>query len=453
MNTETNPARHSFRWRALTGCALAALAGCQMTPPKPDAAQSAPAQAATRSAPAATPAAPVPQAAPIPMPKPQATAPAPAAAAAPPPILPFDEAVLLAANNLFSNVKVEPGAVGRSGGKLPLVIDPLVDGNSGVQSVATETMEERIRSLVNSKYQDKFALQPFSTASLAKAPLLFIGTFTALSNANKPGNDWNRVCLALVDLRTGIIVSKGFARAAKEGVDMTPTAFFLDSPAWAPDPAVNGYIKTCQGPKTGDPVNPAYWDRIMAAAMINDGIKAYNDGHYDEALDLYRGVMRQPGGDQLRVYNGMYLSAAKLGKKDEAADAFTRIVDFGLAQNQLGLKFLFRPGSTLFLADPQISGPYHMWLGKLAERSAQRTACLEIDGHTSRTGPEPLNQRLSLMRAQTIERRIDAAAPALAQRTTAAGKGSSQNISGLGTDDVRDALDRRVEFKVKDCAL
>ncbi len=427
-----------LHWLAAGVLAAAALSGCETAPAQGNAAGTTPtvARSTGASAPSTT----------------AASAAAPKPAAAPLPVLPFDEAVLVAANALFSNVKVDPGAVGRSAAKLPLVIDPLVDGNSGVQSVATETMEQRITDLVNSRYGDKFNLEPFSTASLAKAPLLFIGTLTALGNDNKPGQDWHRVCLALVDLRTGVIVSKGFARAAKDGVDLTPTAFFLDSPAWAPDPAVNGYIKTCQGPKTGDPVNPAYWDRIMAAAMINDGIKAYNDGHYDEALDLYRGVSRQPGGDQLRVYNGMYLAAAKLGKKDEAADAFTRIVDFGLAQNQLGLKFLFRPGSTQFLANPQISGPYHMWLGKVAQRSAQRTACLEIDGHTSKTGPEPMNERLSLMRAQTIERRIDAAAPTLARRTTSAGKGSSQTISGLGTDDARDALDRRVEFKVRDCA-
>lgn len=404
-------------------------------------AQSAP--AAKPTAPA-TPMAAAPKAAPA-----VAAAPAPAG---PPPVLPFDDAVLLAANNLFSGVKVDPTAVGRGGGRLPLVIDPLVDGNSGIQSVATETMEQRIRDLVKAKYDDKFDIKPFSTASLAKSPLLFIGTFTALSNANKPGNDWHRVCLALVDLRTGIIVSKGFARASKDGVDLTPTAFFLDSPAWAPDPAVTGYIKTCQGPKTGDPVNPAYWDRVMAAAMINDGIVAYNQGHYQEALDLYRGVMRQPGGDQLRVYNGMYLAASKLERKEEAAEAFTRIVDFGLAQNQLGLKMLFRPGSNLFIANPEISGPYHMWIGKVAQRSAQRTACLEVSGHASATGPEPLNERLSLIRAQTIERRLDSAAPVLAQRTNAVGKGSSETISGLGTDDARDALDRRVEFKVKDCA-
>jgi outer membrane protein OmpA-like peptidoglycan-associated protein len=115
------------------------------------------------------------------------------------------------------------------------------------------------------------------------------------------------------------------------------------------------------------------------------------------------------------------------------------------------VKFLFRPGSTLFTPEQQISGAYSMWLGQLSQRASQRTSCLEVAGHTSRTGPEPMNERLSLMRAQYIKQRLDAAAPALAKRTSASGMGSSQNLSGLGTDDMRDALDRRVEFKVKDC--
>jgi outer membrane protein OmpA-like peptidoglycan-associated protein len=367
--------------------------------------------------------------------------------------MPFNDAVRFAAENLFNNAKLDPRAAGRSGaGPLPLVIDPLVDGVSGFQTLATETVESRVTELVKSKYP-QFALQPFNTATLARGPLLFIGTFTAvnLDGSNKPGRDWHRVCLALVDLRTGLIVSKGFARAAMDGVDMTPTAFFLDSPAWAPDPATQGYVRTCQGTRAGDPINPAYYDRIMAAAMINDAIVAYTKGQYEEALDLYKGVLRQPGGDQLRVHNGIYLAASKLNRREEAAQAFARIVDFGLAQNQLGIKFLFRPGSTLFLPDPQISGPYPMWLGQISQRAGQRTGCLEITGHTSRTGPEPLNERLSLMRAQFVKQRLDAAAPGLTRRTSAAGLGSRENLSGLGTDDTRDALDRRVEFKVKDC--
>jgi len=367
--------------------------------------------------------------------------------------MPFNDAVLFAANNLFKGAKVDASTTLRGGAtKLPLVIDPLVDGVSGYQTNATETMEARITELVKANYQN-FDLQPFTTATLAKGPMLFIGTFTAVNmdGTGKPGRDWHRVCLALVDLRNGTIVSKGFARAAMEGVDMTPTAFFLDSPAWAPDPSVQGYVRTCQGTKAGDPINPAYYDRIMAAAMINDAIIAYNKGYAEEALDLYKGVLRQPGGDQLRVYNGIYLATTKLGRKDDAVMAFNKIVDFGLAQNQLGVKFLFRPGSTLFVPEPQISGAYHQWLAQIGQRAGMRTACLDITGHTSRTGAEPMNERLSLVRAQYVKQRLDTANPALAKRTTAEGKGSSENISGLGTDDARDALDRRVVFKVRDC--
>ncbi|HKX39962.1 MAG TPA: OmpA family protein [Burkholderiaceae bacterium] len=382
-------------------------------------------------------------------------APPPAAPAAPPPappIMPFDEAVLFAANNLFKSANLEAAISSRSIARLPLVIDPLVDGVSGLQSAATETMERRIGELVRSQYPN-FELQPFNGATLARGPLLFIGTLTAVNmdGSNKPGRDWHRVCLALLDLRSGKIVSKGFARAAMEGVDLTPTAFFLDTPAWAPDPAVTGYITTCQGTRAGDPIKPAYYDRIMAAVMINDAVVAYNKGDYEEAFDLYKGLLRQPGGDQLRVYQGLYLAASRLNRKEEAQQAFARIVEHGLAQRQLGVKFLFRPGSTLFTPDPLISGAYPMWLGQLSQRASARTACLEVAGHTSRTGPEPLNERLSLMRAQYIKQRLDAVAPALAQRTSASGMGSSQNLSGLGTDDMRDALDRRVEFKVKDC--
>jgi outer membrane protein OmpA-like peptidoglycan-associated protein len=367
--------------------------------------------------------------------------------------MPLPDAVLFAASNLFNTAKVDPGTTGRSvGAKIPLVIDPLVDGNSGYQTLATEGIEARVTEFVKSRFP-QFELQPFTTATLAKGPLLFIGTFTAVNmdGTNKPGRDWHRVCLALVDLRTGKIVSKGFARAAMDGVDMTPTAFFLDSPAWAPDPATTGYVRTCQGTRAGDPINPAYYDRIMSAAMINDAVIALGKGQNEEALDLFKGVLRQPGGDQLRVHNGIYLAASRLNRKEEAAQAFSRIVDFGLSQNQLGLKFLFRPGSTLFLPDPQVSGSYHMWVAQLAQRTAARTACLEITGHTSRTGPEPMNERLSLMRAQYIKQRLETAVPALGKRTKSAGAGSAKNISGLGTDDARAALDRRVEFAVKDC--
>ena len=57
---------------------------------------------------------------------------------------------------------------------------------------------------------------------------------------------------------------------------------------------------------------------------------------------------KTPAGNQLRVYNGLYLTNWKLGHRDQAEDAFGHVVDYGLDNNALGVKILFRPGTTSF---------------------------------------------------------------------------------------------------------
>ena len=375
------------------------------------------------------------------------------AAAPAPPVqpVPFDEAVLKAANDLFSRAQL-PAADGRASGRYTLVIDPLIDGVTGSQSVATQSMEARLVELVKEKYP-QFEVQPFSTAAVAQSPIVLVGTFTGVNQEGKTegAREAYRVCLALADLKSGKIVSKGTARAKPEGVDITPTTYFQDTPAWAPDKATEGYIKTCQGTKAGDPINAAYADRILTAALISEAIEAYNSRQYPTAFDLYQSALRSPGGEQLRVYNGLYLTSWKLGRRGEALEAFGKIVDYGLANQRLAVKFLFKPGSTDFWPDRRVSGPYPLWLKQIAQRTSSHQGCLEVVGHTSRTGPEPINERLSALRAERVKTRLEADAPALRNRTIANGVGSKETLIGTGTDDARDALDRRVEFKVVQC--
>lgn len=368
---------------------------------------------------------------------------------APPSPLAFDDAVLAAANDLLKKA----GTSASINQGQTLVIDPLVDGVTGTRSIATRSMEQKIVDLVRRDHT-RFAVAEFSTASLARQPLVLVGTFTPINQAaGQPvgERDAFRICLALADLKTGKVIAKGVARARPTGVDLAPLPFDADSPAWTRDPASEGYIKTCQGSKAGDPINPVYAERILAAALINDATRAYNARRYQESLELYHSALRTPGGDQLRAHNGVYLANWKLKRHDEATRAYARIVDYGLANRQLSVKFLFRPGSTQFWPDPQISGPYPIWLNQIAQRSAQSKACLEIVGHTSHSGPEPLNERLSLLRAQTIKDRLELAAPQLARRSIANGAGSRENLVGTGADDASDVLDRRVEFKVIGC--
>jgi outer membrane protein OmpA-like peptidoglycan-associated protein len=417
--------------RAAASLALACLllAGCA-NPPGGAAGGSAPTVAATAAAPTPAPATPPP-------------APPP-----PPPIQPFDDAVLSAANNLLGKAQL-PADVPRHS----IVIDPLIDGVTGAQTNASVAMGARIVALIKERYP-QYEVLPFSAANVARSPLVLVGTFTGVNAERKTEGEREafRICLALADLKTGKLVGKGLAFSRPEGVDPTPTAFFRDAPAWAEDPATVGYIRTCQGTKIGDPIHPLYVDRITSGALISEAIEAYSAGRWQQALSLYQTALASPSGKQLRVYSGLYLSNWRLGRRDAAAQAFGLIVEQGLENKRLGVKFLFRPGSTAFVADSGPSAPpYDLWLKTVAARTSQRLACLEVVGHSSATGPAALNDRLSQLRAEYVRDQLDRASPGVGKRLIANGAGSRETMVGNKRDDASDALDRRVEFKVIGC--
>jgi len=370
----------------------------------------------------------------------------PAATRPPPTPVAFEKALLQAANDLFAKANMADAPQ-----KAVLVIDPLIDGATGAESNATQLMERRIVDLVRSNYP-RFEVARFSSASLAKSPVVLIGTFTAINNAGLAGGprDAYRICLALADLHTKKIISKGVARALPEGIDATPTSFFAESPVFAKDASTDAYVKSCQGTQPGDPIEQVYADRIVLASLINDGIQAYNAKHYKDALDLYQSALLTPGGEQLRVLNGIYLASYELHRRNDAGEAFGKVVDYGLKGERLAVKFLFRPGSTEFVRE-RMSAPYGTWVEKIAERTIVKKACLEIVGHTSATGLAAVNDRLSVLRAGYIKDRLEAGANELRGRLIATGRGSRELIVGTGRDDTSDAVDRRVELKVIQC--
>ncbi len=428
------PAGPALRAAAVT--ALLLVAGC--APPQKVTPSLPPPAAATPSSPPTAAVAPTAPSQSLP-------------AQPPPPVQPYDQAVLSAATSLFTNAKLPPAGVPAQT-RYALVIDPLIDGMTGAQSVTTRSMGQALTNLMRERYP-QFDVQAFSAANVARSPLVLIGTFTGVNAERKTAGmrEAYRICFALADLRTGRLVSKGLAFALPEGVDPTPLAFFRDAPAWSEDPATDGYIKTCQGTRAGDPINPLYLDRILAASVVAEGIEAYEAGRYREALDLYTSALAMPTGDQFRVHNGIYLANWKLGRQRQAEAAFAKIVDHGLKHQRLSIKFLFRPGSTAFIANAELNRSYLTWLKTIAQQTNSSDKCLEITGHTSPTGPEPLNERLSLIRAEYIKSRLAQATPGLERRMIANGLGSKQTMVGNGRDDASDALDRRVEFKVIGC--
>jgi outer membrane protein OmpA-like peptidoglycan-associated protein len=370
--------------------------------------------------------------------------------------LPLDAALLALATRTLTEAEATAFPPGTPpGARRTIVIDPLIDRVTGAETAATRSMGAQVETLIRERHP-RLELKAFSLESLDEQPLIFLGAMStaasagSLQMADGPAETY-RIWAVIGDLRTGRILSHPTAWVRAETVDVTPTAFYRDSPVWAPDAMRAAYLRTCAG-NPGDPIDPVYLRGLRAQAEVAAAIRAYEEGRPERALALYRSAAEAPaGGQQQRVLNGLYLASWALGRRDEAEEAFARLVDDGLANDRLAVRLLFRPGSTAFLRDPAITGAYPMWLRQIADRTAARPGCLLVSGHTSLTGSPAVNDRLSLARAQSVRARLIGERAVLAQRSRAEGKGSQQPLVGLGTDDLRDALDRRVEFAPRPC--
>jgi outer membrane protein OmpA-like peptidoglycan-associated protein len=369
----------------------------------------------------------------------------------------FEKAAAEATDNLVAQTGKLPAFLARIESSLSkpdpktpkrsIVLDPMLDTITGQQTETTALFERRVTQRMGNIYP-QFEFLPFQSGNLSKAQYLLTGTMSRVPTS--PGTPTVRLSLAFTDLKSGLIVAQASALAREENLDSTPSRYYKDSPVLIKDKVVEGYAKTTTT-AVGQRADAYYMERIGAASLISEATTLYNAEKYQDALGQYRTALSTPQGEQLRVQSGIYLSNMKLGRVAEAEQAFGRIVALGIAYNELGVKFLFNPGSVEFWSDPKISGSYAMWLRQIAHEAMTAKSCMAIVGHTSHSGPAPVNDALSLKRAAYVRQRLALEAPDLGPRTRAEGMGFRQNIVGSGTDNSFDVLDRRVEFKIVPC--
>lgn len=365
-------------------------------------------------------------------------------------VQPFEQGIDGVTDALIAQL---PRTLGFAGGSAPaaLVVDPMIDAVSGLRTVDTRRLQERVIRRIRSQHPAIEVLE-FQSAALSRATYLLTGT---IARRDRPGvttiDHATQIQLALVDIRSGAIVAQSAGRVTSLGLDATPLAFDGDSPVLAQDGVIDGYVRSTATPP-GQRADKLYFDRLPVAPMVSEATASYEAGHYQQALTQFNVANAAPGGEQLRVLSGIYLASVKLEHEDEARQAFRRIVDYGITNRQLGVKFLFDPGTTSFWSDPKVSGAYPMWLGQIAQASIESKVCVDVVGHTSRTGSESVNDALSLERADAVRARLIGEQVELLRRTRTAGRGFRDNIIGTGTDNAADALDRRVVFKIVPCA-
>ena len=245
--------------------------------------------------------------------------------------LSFDEAVNVATDGLVAQMQKLPAFLATLEATLMkrgVVIDPMVDAASGQQTGATRLLEQRVVDRLRSD-SSQFDVVPFQVANLGKAQYLLTGTMTRIASGQSGARQVFQINLALTDLKTGMVVAQAASRARDEGLDTNPTPYYRDSPILVKDKVVDGYISTSQTPP-GRPADPLYFERVATATIISEATLAYNNEGYQDALALYRNAAATPSGEQLRVLNGIYLATWKLGRTDEAEEAFGKVVALGV---------------------------------------------------------------------------------------------------------------------------
>ncbi len=335
--------------------------------------------------------------------------------------------------------------VGTGAGDRSLVIDPFLDRGTGQQTKLTSQFEEALAPALVSSVKGAKQL-PFDSDGAANARYVLTASVAALET---PGHF--AVSASLTDRPSGLVVAQSAARFVEADADLSPTAFYNESPSLVRDRSIDGYLRTAET-KKGSAADALFLSQLSTSALLAQALTAYNSERWQAALDAYDAAAARPDGQQLRTFNGVYLSNMQLNRTAEAAEAFASIVALGLATNNLSVKLLFQPGSSSdFWPGKSFAGVYPMWIKQLAKVAMSSQSCLNIVGHTSRTGTETVNDRISLARAETVRRLLTAEASGLSRRLRASGVGFRENIVGTGVDNASDALDRRVEFKTEEC--
>jgi hypothetical protein len=325
-----------------------------------------------------------------------------------------------------------------------VVIDPIRDRASGQQTGVSVRLESDLSPALAAV--KGMTVLPFDSTGASKARYVITGIVAPLEEP-----DHYTLTVALSDRQSGLVVAQSAARFTEAGLDRKPTRFFVESPVLVQDRSSVGYTKTTETP-AGRAADALYISQVETSALLADALAAYNAEKWQRALAGYTAAAKRTDGQQLRTFNGLYLTNVRLGNTAAAEQAFGKIVQLGLETNNLAVKLLFRPGSaTDFWPGRDYSGVYPIWIRQLARAMQASGHCLNVVGHTSRSGSEALNDRLSLQRAETVKRLLEAEVRVLNTRLRASGVGYRENIIGTGTDDERDAIDRRVEFKVVDC--
>jgi len=247
------------------------------------------------------------------------------------------------------------------------------------------------------------------------------------------------------------------------------------APPKKPAPKIDSQKSQTQSPTYQD--SPVYQDEMVDTTTLDDRVLAqtkptddepyasldtktllakaetlYGNNAYEEALPFFKSAATREDGQLAKTYAGLYQTQMKLKHQSDAEQAFAQLLAISLKENnQLNFRFLFEVGSTEFVNDQALRTEYSFWLREIAKYFQNRKSCFQIVGHRGKNEKRNDAQKLSLLRAKAVQQIMITHSPSITFQSKVLGKGNSENLSGIGSNDVMDTLDRRVEIVVVDC--
>ena len=189
-----------------------------------------------------------------------------------------------------------------------------------------------------------------------------------------------------------------------------------------------------------------------AELLLAEGDRLQEQGRCRDALQHYGMAALEPGPARGHALASIHLCHWQLQRPRAGEDSFALWLQHELDQGRLPLRLLFQPGETRYLADARISAPYGAWLRRIAQAMQSSPQCLTLAGHAGPSAVEQHAADLPLRRAQAVQRQLETLAPALKGRIRSrAALPGEEPLVGSASDDLRDALDRRVEFAIGPC--
>lgn len=357
----------------------------------------------------------------------------------------FHTAFPILANNLLQQVK---NSLGMMDSKQKLfLIEPFIEENTGAVVKASRVGEDIFKNEAKKNFGD-FSIDRMSSEKLNEANYIVNGTFLyePLPDRNaKSGTKYYHFVSSIFDRSTGIVVANADVWISDSNLDVVPT---LDNPMLIKDKRTRG-IGVVARQEIGAKIDDAYYNALETSALLSDAKTIYEKGDYAKALAIYSKAAERKDGQTMETYSGVYDSGLKLDMLDVAENAFAKLVEIAVANNSLSSRFLFQVNKTDFVSSKQKE--YSLWLREIAQYFSENNKCLNVVGHSSKTGQQEYNVKLSQQRAEAIREAMNREFSEINAKSKASGEGFDQCKVCSGTDDEKDAVDRRVEFTVVDC--